>query len=234
MTNETEFEAILADTNDFFKTYLQSTESVDPGIFYQRGMDLCRAAIHVQEGRMCGVFDSRLHLFKLAEACIEASYLRDMSKLDGTDGPPQHLVDLLLRVKFSKNYDEKYFVDNTYEEVPVFPNLWYGLDFAVEFLTTMPTLDFSGLPKEVVAQAIAADLVKVTAMIVWSTTLSAETGTVVEGTQDVMRQLYSLKYGVGIGDFDKERVAKICEEALPWVVALRDAVVGGRKETCLN
>lgn len=225
--NRDEFEETCRQCVDFMKEYLGGGK-VELRTFYDVGFKMIRAAVHIDVPDDGPPMDNRICIFRLAEALIEASYLEYMLSLKfGETASGDDFVELS-RAKIREYFDENYFKDNVFIETNSFPNLWHGLDFCIEFLKMAPTVDFSQSDKSHVAIALASDIVKVSGMVIWSAALSHERGIELPYTHRLLREVYTLKYGVVMCDYDQNKVSEICREILPLVEDLRETTVGGR------
>lgn len=229
MLTRDEFEAALVETNAFVNEFIKTPAGKNASEFYDVGLMVARAAVHVSvDNHDSEVFDNRLLLLRLAEALVEASFIGELSSIGGTNFDEAH-IQLLTHTKIKRAYDEKAFLGNEYDEHPRFGKLRVAMNFISDFFKTVPTVDFSKVPNEIVIEAITSDVLKTTAMTLWAIALSHDRG--IGDHRRMMKLIYSIKYGIVMAQYDTKKVQSICDEVLPWIETLAEVTVGHRPST---
>ncbi len=233
-----EFERTLSESKDIIEKFISDPSGDFLDICYDLGVRLTHVAIYVKEERMLGEFDSRMLIFRLAEALVETSFMLDMGKLSGVS-PALSTPDACAKLAAKKVADvfvSESFVGNEYDGESPFPNLFHGIDYAAEFIDVLPSLSqhFSSLPREMLSWALTGDTTKVTAMMLWAAVLANDRGATINDLKEMVKKVYSLKYGITLKVYDTQKVTSICNELKPWLKNLREVTVGGRQEKCLN
>lgn len=229
MLSRDEFVMTLAKTNAFVNEFLRTPSSKNAHEFYDIGLRIAQAAVHVKvSSDDPEFFDNRLLLLRLAEAMVEASFVGELASIGGTTFDDSH-IQLLTTTKIKKAYEEKAFLGNEYDEHPRFGKLRVAMNFISEFFKTVPTVDFSKVPNEIVIEAITSDVLKTTAMTLWAIALSHDKG--IGDHRRMMKLIYSIKYGIVMAQYDTKKVQSICDEILPWIETLAEVTVGHRPST---
>lgn len=224
MLTRDEFEAALTETNAFVNEFLKSPDGKDSSEFYDVGLRVAMAAVHVSvDNGDAEVFDNRLLLLRLAEAMVEASFVGELSSIGGAKFDDSH-IRLLTHTKIKRAYEEKAFLGNEYTAEPKFGKLRVAMNFISDFFKTVPTVDFSKVPSEIVIEAITSDVLKTTAMTLWAIALSHDRG--IGDHRRMMKLIYSIKYGIVMAQYDPKKVKSLCDEILPWIEKLAEVTVG--------